>query len=102
MALIEKRPGAGYGSSAGASGGTFPSRSRTWSSTPRWKGCATRSGTRTHATLAVVHLVYRPDEVTLVLQADFPTVPPPAAGSSGTGTGLALLRGRAEQLGGQP
>jgi signal transduction histidine kinase len=52
-----------------------------------------------HATLAVVHLMYRPDEVTLVLQAEFPTVPPPAAGAgSGTGAGLALLRRRAQQL----
>jgi signal transduction histidine kinase len=52
-----------------------------------------------HATLAVVQLRYRPDEVILVLQAEFPTVPLPASGAgSGTGAGLALLRGRAEQL----
>jgi signal transduction histidine kinase len=54
------------------------------------------------ATLAVVHVRYRPDGVTLVLQADLPHVPAdPAAPGSGTGTGLALLRRRAQQLRGE-
>jgi signal transduction histidine kinase len=52
-----------------------------------------------HATLAVVHLMYRPDDVGLVLQAESGTTPLAAAShGAGTGTGLALLRGRAEQL----
>jgi signal transduction histidine kinase len=55
-----------------------------------------------HATLAVVHLAYRSDAVTLVLQADVPEVPAGAAEpGTGTGTGLALLRRRAEELRGE-
>jgi signal transduction histidine kinase len=52
-----------------------------------------------HATVALVHLVYRPDEVTLVLRTEFPVTPAPVAqAGSGTGTGLALLRRRAGHL----
>jgi signal transduction histidine kinase len=50
-----------------------------------------------HTTLAIAHLVYRPDEVCLVLRAEF-TAGPASPAAAGTGTGLALLRQRAECL----
>lgn len=52
-----------------------------------------------NARLAVLHLVYRPDAVVLVLQAD--VAPPPATpapAGTGTGAGLTLLHRRAVHL----
>ncbi len=54
-----------------------------------------------HAQAAMLHLVYRPDGVTLVLQAGTQTLRPARPGDKGpvgTGAGLALLRERAAQL----
>lgn len=52
-----------------------------------------------HAKLAVLHLAYGQDGMTLVLQAGTATTPQPCTGDqAGTGAGLALLRERAAQL----
>ncbi len=54
-----------------------------------------------HAKLAIVHLSYRPDGVAMVLQAEFVAAWTGQRGAGyGTGSGLALLRQRADHLGG--